>query len=871
MIGCEFINLIPTVAVVIVYSALIDSSLKKKKMTGLGYYGSSSLSNLSPLAPPFTVVRSNHNKPVVNSNLVSDFNDPPYSHSTAGQEFFGDSPANNPAIDHWSCFNPSSKRVDDSLFYNFDEAKPFHRPYASLVKNEDIPLVSFSETSSDLFSTSALVYSGETDYTRNLSVLEYNPNPNPNPKKEGILSRLSLTEEKSAGKMVKDGSFFLGEANTAASFAYNSYMNQGAYGTESLSKGKDDHSVLHYADIIRRANNNGKSDGTSSFANNHSRLDSNEFPKGDSHFRAFPVLSESHSSLIQSPEDPFWNSQKLNPPYEKTYHHMFEDLKSTTKSSPIVIKSPAAAVTASSASSKSLEIGNAAGVLKISDVAAGSSHKILKEKDELHLPQLSFQIGTTDASPFSIKDTKLSPSSDQLNFEFKAKPSVLQLPDINIPDAANSLDHHNPAEDSPCWKGTPFLPFGSAEAQPSTKKLQKGTNFQGTDYSYNIHSSDGKTSLSPIPFHSDFGDVDSLKVRDGGDDANSQIPKLNLTNPEEAVLLLAEMYGEAVDIKVNASVLVKAISNLSGLLLRACSNEALKEHDHEVLDHVTRNLGVCMSRHVQVAAASTNKLMSTHSNISQESQVMNETSGTLQDGEQHAQHQKMKSDVCGESVKNLLEHASPRDLDPPKGDNMVQAIKKVLDENLECEMELPSETTLLYKKLWLETEAELCCLSYRARLERLKRETQKEKPHKSTDTGDASAIKETSRSCNGSTFLKADNIKTSNAQHIDDAVNVHGWQNPVKKGHIADVKVTGSGVTMQHQLCKDDGDSGVDSLVMARFNILKNREESNAIDLEEMGACGEERESRFQVQEAAAAVGSGSDWEHILKDEFTWR
>ncbi|KAI3704820.1 hypothetical protein L1987_75049 [Smallanthus sonchifolius] len=835
-----------------------------------GYYGSSSLSNLSPLAPPFTVVRSNHNKPVVNSNLVSDFNDPPYSHSTAGQEFFGDSPAIDPAIDHWSTFTRISKRVDDSLFYNFDEAKPFHRPYASRVKNDDIPLVSFSETSSDLFSTSGLVYSGETDYTRNLSGLEYNPDPNPN--KEVILSRLSLPEEKSAGKMVKDGSFFLGEANTAASLAYNSYMNQGAYGTESLSKGKDDHSVLRYADIIRRANNNGKSDGTSSFANNHSRLDSVEFPKGDSHFRAFPVLSESHSSLIQSPEDPFWNSQKLNPPYEKRYRHMFEDLKSTTKSSPIVIKSPAAAVTASSASSKSLEIGNAAGVLKISDVAVGSSHKILKEKDELHLPQLSFQIGTTDAAPFSIKDSKLSPSSDQLNFEFKAKPSVLQIPDINIPDAANSLDHHHPAEDSPCWKGTPSLPFGSPEAQPSTKKLQKGTNIQGTDYSYNNHSSDGKTSSSPIPFHSGVGDVvDSLKVRDGGDDANSQIPKLNLTNTEEAVLLLAEMYGETVDKKVNASVLVKAISNISDLLLRACSNEALKEHDREALDHVTRNLGMCMSRHVQVAAASTNKPMSTHSNISQESQVRKETSGMLQDGEQHAHHQKMKSDVCGESVKNLLEHASLRDLDPPKGDNMVQAIKKVLDENLESEMELPSETTLLYKNLWLEAEAELCCLSYRARFERLKRETQKEKPHKSTATGDASAIQETSRSSNGSTFLKADNIKTSNAQHID-AVNVYGGQNPVKKGHVADVKVTGSGVTMQHQLRKDDGDSGVDSLVMARFNILKNREDSITIDLEEAGACGE-GEIRFQDQEAAAAaaaMGSGSDWEHILKDEFTW-
>jgi len=53
-----------------------------------------------------------------------------------------------------------------------------------------------------------------------------------------------------------------------------------------------------------------------------------------------------------------------------------------------------------------------------------------------------------------------------------------------------------------------------------------------------------------------------------------------------------------------------------------------------------------------------------------------------------------------------------------------QTIKKVLDENLDCKEDLPSHN-LLYKNLWLEAEAELCALSYRARFHRVKREMAK--------------------------------------------------------------------------------------------------------------------------------------------------
>lgn len=54
----------------------------------------------------------------------------------------------------------------------------------------------------------------------------------------------------------------------------------------------------------------------------------------------------------------------------------------------------------------------------------------------------------------------------------------------------------------------------------------------------------------------------------------------------------------------------------------------------------------------------------------------------------------------------------------------LQAIKGILKEDFIGENEIPSET-LLYKNLWLEAEAALCSISYRARFNRMKIEMEK--------------------------------------------------------------------------------------------------------------------------------------------------
>ncbi|KAL4575705.1 hypothetical protein LXL04_011789 [Taraxacum kok-saghyz] len=672
-------------------------------MMGLGYLGSSSASsassNLSPLAPPFTVDRSSHNKPVLNSNSLSHLNDPsygvpftsswPYSHASgasARHNILADSPRTTtlPSNDsgymipepvnlpgtgnwsglnsngkhgleqispHWSAAYPSSKRVTDSFSYNLSEAKPFYPPYASSLRNDDIPLVTSSEPGYDLLSASGLAHGDETsqvDYTRSLSGLEYNPQQD------------SVWSGKQVKKLETDDSFFSEEAN----LAYNNYLNQGGgYGMDSRkSKDDDDPSLFYYADNIRRANNS----GSLSNANDLSKT-----------FRAFPMFSESHP-LIQSPED-LWN------PY-----HMFDD-----KSSSVVIKPP-------------VEIGN----LNIND-------EPMKEKESFLAPnqQLSFQIGTT--------------GSEQLKFEFKASPSF-HVPEISIPNVenANSCDHHNPAEDSPCWKGA--APTSQFLPEPPMKKLQTGVDcFESCSSS---------------------GVDDTIKAKEEA----PQIP----------------------------SGLVKSLQSLSSLLLLHCSNDesGLKEHDVEALDHVIRNLGDCMSKEV------------------------------------------------------MREHASLRV--EARNDNMVQGIKKVLDENLESKEEGGS---VKYKDLWLEAEAELCSLSFRARFERLKRETQ-------TVVSDAAAIniiKEVPSSCSE---------KKAAAAQVEDGV--------MARFNILKRRQDPTAV-----LGKD-----IDPWVMERLNILKGRGE---LDAEEKQVRDCRKEGHFQdeeeeEEEEEEAVGS-SDWEHILKDDFSWR
>lgn len=900
-------------------------------------------------------------------------------------------PINAPAP-QLSAINPNPQRVIDSSSYNRTE--PFYYPCVSWSSDEDdAPLAPLNE---DFLHNRGLFHgcgSSQVDYSQNLSGLKYNA------PQVGTWGGLA---DGSRGKNLdSEHSFFSEEANIAGSLASRNYMNQGAYDVETLSKGKEDSAVFpgRHSNLAREKNIGpsiiGKSHGASFSAVNQG-LVSNGFSK-ELTFAAFPEFSESHP-LVPSPEAPKepWNSHSSYTPYgTRSLFDSYTNLKppSITKSLPsVVIKPPATLSTFSSqgvVSTKSVEISSSNAAFNSNDVLV--THNPLKEKESSHLPpgfeakgsslalnQLSFQIGRTDDESFA--SNKMS-TDDQMDFKFKSI-SNFQFPDIKITkdgkSAANlseHLDHHNPAEDSPCWKGAPnhFSPFGSPEADPpqhSIKKLYENSvsieRILASKPTEKDHKSGGEVVVGFDSAEAQSsGDVAKQKkeysfLSEPSGDANSQPSKPKLPNLNEDDLSMrirtttdgivghasvenAANIASAENSDVN--VIVKTLNNLSELLLLRCSKDecGLKEQDHNALHRIVANLNVCMSRKIQQVPPTQNYTLPQHtsSNVLQEgafvgkSPVTNGTTGIVHDQAVRlsALHRERNNDHSIEK----LHGDSLRDIDLQKDHNMVQTIKKVLDENLECKEDLPSHN-LLYKNLWLEAEAELCALSYRARFHRVKREMAKSEASVPDVSEVGSDIKKISSSnisliapklIHEAAGSKASNIPAHNSSlpnvdgHVDDVessvmarfsiLKRRGESKPEKEP--VDVEVSGNeiqsfgvaeGPHLKHGLGKDDavvmhyhgnqkmqhpllalGTEDVEHSVMARLNVLKSRGESDSVNVEwqvladgahfqhqagkedkvGMGSGG--RQNRYGSGLYSASYNASSDWEHVLKDEYS--
>ncbi|KAI3819002.1 hypothetical protein L1987_12824 [Smallanthus sonchifolius] len=459
-------------------------------------------------------------------------------------------------------------------------------------------------------------------------------------------------------------------------------------------------------------------------------------------------------------------------------------------------------------------------------------------------------------------------SYQSLGFEYKSSLNP-QVSDINSTEDVNSathlsehLDHHNPGEDSPCWKGAPthFSSSGSQEMESLQHAMKKLQTNSGDDVLLHMDQS----------LHQTVGNAASVVT------------------------------SESLDVNM----VVKALNNLSELLLRQYSKVecGLKEQDHKALDHVISNLNVCMSRKIQQVDPA--------QRCSSPQQI---TSNVLR--------KERNNDQFGKNIEE--QSAYVRDVGLPE-DNMVQKIKRVLDENLEFKEDLPSDP-LLYKNLWLEAEAELCISSYRTRLHRAKREMGKSKALDLSEV--ASEIKKISSSNYSPTAPEplhdAAGSKTSTTREpnlslpivyefddVEDSVlarfnilKCREESNPVNMAEKepADVKASGnkiqsSGVAeephLQHLLDTDDavmvhyhcnqkmqvplGIEHVDHAVMARLNILKSRGELEHVKAEQRvladgarGQVSEEGMGRSMMQNqfgsSTACSASSFGWEYVLE------
>uniref|UniRef100_A0A2N9FJI1 Uncharacterized protein n=1 Tax=Fagus sylvatica TaxID=28930 RepID=A0A2N9FJI1_FAGSY len=227
-------------------------------------------------------------------------------------------------------------------------------------------------------------------------------------------------------------------------------------------------------------------------------------------------------------------------------------------------------------------------------------------------------------------------SEDALDQIFKSKSALEFIEAINsVENSSESLDHYNPAVNSPCWKGAPRLMMleprsdAAAKAGSFDSKSSCGYEVQHSDNicepqkdHASLSKSTGDMYLKPSlkMQHLKVSTVTSEKkhssetcVVDAGSNRNdpsrygtSNVPfhgtEDALSSPasvEDASAKLTKLHKADSTPKIDVPMLVNTIHNLSDLLLFHSSNGSfeLKEGDREALKDVILNLHRCLSKY----------------------------------------------------------------------------------------------------------------------------------------------------------------------------------------------------------------------------------------------------------------------------------
>ncbi|XP_052184849.1 uncharacterized protein LOC127796637 [Diospyros lotus] len=506
-------------------------------MMSLGFSnagGSSSSSNLSPLAPPFTKTNSNQlvnftelpNAIPFHSSLGSwqySHSSPPrpdlFSNIDLGVDsirttclpsadyygYVGSHPASSPNT-HVPPLNPNISTATKTFTFsqhssdmprNHVEIEPYYSSSLSPVVADDDPLVAINEPSYDSLSASSVVPllgSAETDYNDRLSGLEYTPQWG---------GFCSLDDREQCKRVEVNGSFCSDGTSVAASNVYNNYIKQGAGPSGGLSKREEAQAVSHR----RHVNGLGiesqvVSPSAEKFNYKSSSLQDPSIISGES-----SKISISGSLSIQEFLDEavtdFCNYQSPYASYDKSFQQfdscmndclpMKNSLPATDNRLVSIGSTVNVPITVSS------EYVNSVGNFSIIK-SNGFGHCYSSNGKEPHLSQSSGKEVCLDTSRLNlpmergaVKQEELlnQPVSEVLD-QMPKSGIIFELPNITIPDGFNLaidgskgytateesseiLDHYNPAVDSPCWKGVPtsrFTPSGGSEAV-SLQNLKK--------------------------------------------------------------------------------------------------------------------------------------------------------------------------------------------------------------------------------------------------------------------------------------------------------------------------------------------------------------------------------------------------------------
>ncbi|XP_022890425.1 uncharacterized protein LOC111405663 [Olea europaea var. sylvestris] len=507
--------------------------------SGVGGNSSSSTSNLSALAPPFTVERSN---PKLNSIPTLHFSDSSYATAPDGQTwqyplpsapgpelnidstivtsfpftYSSRGPISPPSTDwsvpvsppgsHWSALSTNAKTSPDAFSYA-GEVKPYYSSYVSPIVGKASPSFVDYGPFYDLRPTAGPDLSPQVDYTQTLSGLEYTPQWD---------DAWAFEDEKQAKQVELDGSFTSKKVNIGDSLVSKSYIGPGVhsigYGNDckenfGISYGKLNH-------ISRRESYIGHMDDKSCLEQNLSFLpyESSRMPtlmSGSAYPKSLPL----ELSLEQSSN--FSDHQKLKNPYEKCLEPLessFSGSISVTRSSPAVVIRPPPSGNSSlaqNATPKTVDIDNISGVHNGEFDYSNSA----KQNDPCVRPvEGSFDTGQFTShrkgndhilfAPLTVKESSSQVHSKEMS-DLKTKVGCgSRLHNINVSDgfslavngfqvvkstenSSDSIDNYAPAVDSPCWKGAPvshFSPFDDLEVGKSPRTKKKSEEFFDFDH-----------------------------------------------------------------------------------------------------------------------------------------------------------------------------------------------------------------------------------------------------------------------------------------------------------------------------------------------------------------------------------------------------
>lgn len=909
---------------------------------GSGENSSSSISNLSALAPPFTVDRLNLN-PILSSNPVLNYSDlshavEPYSHTS---QFASPSapiheldihptettsmPLNDCQISDSIYLGPSGVHWSDSAFVYGGGVKPYYSPSVPPMINEGTTIKEYDGQSSNAISPSGLSVSSQFGYNQTMFDFEYGP-------------RWADNVGFSDGMRVKTvgvgGGFSSKNVSVGGSHTYKIQESQGIY-DNPFGKKSQEVSGAHCGNL-NIVSDSEVHCGQLAWGNLEDRpilqqnadllpydcikpcisVSGSVFPESYSLGRS----CEMHQNL---------NFQNLCGPYENyvlPFDPSFSSSVSVMRSSSAVVSRPPPSVNdflrKDVASYRTTHTDN---------VAVGDFEQSRASNRKESGPIPSYYLKENFLLPASVKElTGPMQSKDNFPREFKSRIES-QLPYLNVSsgfsmscdsnqavysalDSSGFVDQRNPSVDSPCWKGAPSSSFSASDVGSKDSLKKNLDRFYGFDHrehqnlrslcdstrafckkggegSNNDDNSCGGNSgyclddtLNANSLNREQNLADGAKAFVGtftmmtsegirisnqpnfqnepSQPRNSEssfdaklLDTRHLNVEEDAGLTLNDVSeGGSVavcaaekvlaspssqeagyecakplpDTKFDVQTMLKATHNLSELLLCHVSHDsccALEEKNMEVIKSIISNLNACMRNNIEQGT-----------NVPKLKKCVRETSAIVE--ESHSLVDKITdrpsttNDTFDSDFQPDFKHMGERKTNeslvfsPLRGgegikrnDEMTKAIKKILEENFHCNEEISSQA-FLFKSLWLEAEANLCSIIYKARFDQMKIKMESE---------DVTEMMSKIRSMHDPNTDSKLNPKTHGGTSLSPALKnsfISNMTNDVEASIMAGFKILKNiesiNLEKEQQLEMGDGDHA--GSIMERFNILKSRE-----------------------------------------------